>query len=162
MDDREYMLMAFKGDQAAVDLVLSVAAIAGTWDDLIDQDKPVAESSINRVFTACLLDLPINPFYQKHCGALLPVLATSIINYQIANQYERGTDVEGHVLAHTLRYSIADLPSFIAYLIGGMEWAAQVAPELRRRSQKDTISNYLCEIKNKQADRSAQEVNKHA
>lgn len=151
MNDIEYMTEAFKGDIDAVRLVMDIVEIAGTWDDLIDRDKPVSGKKISRAFTLCLVSLPDNPFYQRHANTLLPVIVTSIVNYHIANHYESEPDVEGHALAHVLRYSVADVISFICFLIGGMEWAQQWGPELRRRSQKDTISHYLSEMAEKQA-----------
>lgn len=35
--------------------------------------------------------------------------------------------------------------------LGGQEWAQQVAPELRRRCQRDTLENYISEIGRKYA-----------
>ncbi len=145
-DDREYLLHAYKGNADAVALVLAIAEISHTWDDLIDRDKPVSDAQINRAFGIALLELPKNPFYQAHCLELLPVMTTGTLNWQTANEYEKTKDHEAHALAHVLRYGIADLVLFIAYLIGGQEWAKQVAPELRRISQKDTLENYLAEV----------------
>lgn len=149
MNDYDFMLYAYKGNAAAVDLVLNIADIAGIWDDLIDRDKPVSDAQINRAFGIALLELPKNPFYQAHCLDLLPVMTTGTLNWLTANEYEKQQDKEAHALAHVLRYGIADLVLFIAYLIGGQEWAQQVAPELRRRSQKDTLENYLSEVRSK-------------
>lgn len=145
-DDREYMLYAYQGNADAVALVLNIAEVSHSWDDLHDKDKPVSNSQINRAFTLSLLEIPKNPFYQKHCLDLLPVMTTGALNWLTANQYETQEDKEAHALAHVLRYGIADVALFIAYLIGGLEWAEQVAPELRRRSQKDTLENYLNEV----------------
>lgn len=150
-DDREHLLHAYKGDAAAVDLVLAIAEISHTWDDLIDRDKPVDDARINRAFTLALLELPRNPFYLQHRDELLPVMTTGALNYLTANEYEKQDDAEAHALAHVLRYGIADLVLFVAYLIGGQEWAQSVAPELRKLSQKDSLENYLSEIRRKHA-----------
>jgi hypothetical protein len=45
------------------------------------------------------------------------------------------------------RYSIADVSLYLATAIGGPEWAAEVGPELRLRSQKDKLENFLKEMK---------------
>jgi len=148
-DDREYLLHAYQGNTDAVDLVLRIAEISHTWDDLVDRDKPVTDAQINRAFSIALLELPKNQFYQAHCLDLLPVMTTGTLNWLTANEYEKQQDKEAHALAHVLRYGIADLALFIAYLIGGQEWAQQVAPELRRRSQRDTMENYLSEVRRK-------------
>lgn len=148
-DDREYLLHAYRGNSDAVDLVLDIAEISHTWDDLIDRDKPVEDARINRAFAISLLEIPKNPFYQAHYLELLPVMTTGALNWLTANEYEKQQDKEAHALAHVLRYGIADIALYVAYLIGGMEWAQQVAPELRRRSQRDTLEHYLIEIRGK-------------
>lgn len=150
-DDREFLLHAYQGNAVAVELVLLVAEISHIWDDLIDKDKPVSDAQINRAFGIALLQLPQNPFYQAHYLELLPVMTTGALNWLTANEYEKIDDQEAHALAHVLRYGIADIALFIAYIIGGQEWAQQVAPEMRRRSQKDTLNNYLSEIGRKHA-----------
>ena len=147
LDDQEYLLYAYKGNTDAIALVLMIAEISHIWDDLIDKDKLVCDAQINRAFAIALLELPRNPYYQSHHIELLPVMTTGVLNWLTANKYEKNTDTEAHALAHVMRYGIADIALFIAYLIGGQEWAEVVSPELRRRSQKDTLKNYLYEIK---------------
>lgn len=148
-DDREYLLYAYQGNANAVGLVLSIAEISHIWDDLIDRDKAVDDARINRAFTIALIEIPKNPFYQAHCLDLLPVMTTGAINWLTANEYEKSTDEEAHALAHVMRYGIADISLYIAYLIGGIEWAQEVSPHLRRIAQKDTLQNYLEEIRRK-------------
>ena len=148
-DDREYLLYAYQGNAAAVDLVRTIAEISHIWDDLIDRDKPVSDAQINRAFMIALLELPKNQFYQAHCLDLLPVMTAGTLNWLTANEYEKTQDQEAHALAHVLRYGIADLVLYIAYIIGGQEWAQQVAPKLRRISQKDTLENYFSEVRKK-------------
>jgi hypothetical protein len=46
-----------------------------------------------------------------------------------------------------IRYSIADIALYLASAIGGPEWAAEVGPELRLRSQKDKLENFMKEMK---------------
>jgi hypothetical protein len=149
MDDREHLLYAYQGDTDAVDMVLSIAETSHIWDDLIDRDKPVSDTQINRAFFIALLELPRNPFYIKHRIELLPVMTTSAVNWLTANEYEKGADEEAHALAHVLRYSIADLVLLVAFIIGGRDWVQKVAPELRRLSQKDSLQAYLSEVRSK-------------
>lgn len=148
-NDREFLLHAYQGNQAAVDLILHIVEVADVWDNLIDKDKELSDAQINRAFAIALLELPRNTFYQQHHVELLPVMTTGTLNWLISNEYEKQQDKEAHALAHVLRYGIADMALFIAYLIGGHDWAQQVAPEMRRRSQKDNLENYLSEIRRK-------------
>jgi hypothetical protein len=150
MNDREFLLHAFKGDEAAIRLALDVAYVSNIWDDLIDQDKEITKADINTAFSVAMVGIPRNPFYQRWMHELLPVMGLGIANFLVANQFERG-DREDRIMAHVMRYSAADLYTHMAALIGGMEWAELVGPELRRRSQRDTLDHYLTELEAKHA-----------
>lgn len=137
--------MAFRENADAVNLALSLSWCSHVWDDLVDQDRVVEESTINSAFYTILVGLPSNPFYRKHMDTLLPIMALGAMNYEIANTYQRSGHRENIALAHVLRYSIADLATAIALIIGGPDWVRQIGPELRQRCQKDTLDNYLSE-----------------
>lgn len=143
--DQEFMLHAFKGDEDAIRLVCDIALIAGVWDDVHDGDKDLTREQISAAFWAATVSVPANPFYLKHADQIRPVMAVGVLNWKLANQFERGLPEE-RVLAHVLRYSIADVATLIAHLVGGHQWAELVGPELRRRSQKDSLENYLQEL----------------
>ncbi len=142
MTDHEFMLHAFRGDLDAIRLIDDVRLVAGVWDDLYDGDKGLTKEQISKAFWAATVSMPSNPFYLRFASDLRPVMAVGV---EIANQYEHGMHEE-RVLAHVLRYSIADVATLMVLLIGGAEWATVVGPELRRRSQKDTLQHYLGEL----------------
>jgi hypothetical protein len=142
------MQHAFKGDADAMRLVDDIRKVSHVWDDVFDQDKPLTREQIGNAFFAAMVGIPQNPFYIRHAEALRPVMLMGVMNWRIANAFERGL-YEERVLAHVLRYSIADVATLMAFLIGGEEWADAVGPELRRRSQKDTLKNYLAELEAK-------------
>ena len=148
MDDRSYMLYAFKGNQAAVDYVLMVARAADVFDNLIDKDVPVSDKDITEALWLLAVEIPRNPFFQSFANDLLPVTATGIINWMAANKMERSKEMNHRAIeiAHVIRYSIADVALMAAFLCGGQEWAAEVGPELRLRSQKSDINDYINSI----------------
>lgn len=148
MDDRSYMLYAFKGNQAAVDYVLMVSRVADVWDDLVDKDKPVSDEAINDAFWKLAIELPANPFYLANMADLRPVMATGITNWMVANRMERSKEMNHRAIeiAHVIRYGIADVAIMAALLCGGQEWAAEVGPELRLRSQKSDLNEYINSI----------------
>ena len=150
MNDRQFLLHAFKGDEDATQLALDLAYVVSIWDDLIDRDREIAPADINTAFATAMVGMPRNPFFQRFANDLLPVMSVGVMNYLIANQYERGNR-EARAMAHVMRYSIADVVTHMACLIGGMAWAEQVGPELRRRSQRDTLDNFLTEMEKKHA-----------
>jgi len=147
MKDRELMLYAFKGDQAAVDYVLMVVRVADVWDNLIDRDKPVSNEEINDAFWKMSVEIPRNAFYRAHIDDLLPVMATGILNWMAANSIERDrTERRAIEIAHVIRYSIADICLLAATLCGGLQWAEHVAAELRLRSQRSDLNEYITSL----------------
>jgi hypothetical protein len=151
MTDREFMLYAFKGNQAAVDYVLMVARVADVWDNLIDKDVPVSNESINDAFWLLAVEIPRNAFYRAYLDEFLPVMTTGILNWMTATAIEREShapsenhkDTRALEIAHVIRYSIADVGLLAACLCGGQKWAAQVGPELRMRSQRSDFKEYI-------------------
>mgnify|MGYP003395407320 CR=1 FL=1 len=154
MIDSEKLLTCFRGNRAAVELAFYIAKVADTWDNLIDRDKEVDDSEINRAFWMCLVDIPRNQFYMAHFNDLQPIIAQSIINYGISNVYQGDSGLletkdEALALAHVLRYSVADVIVHMAFIVGGADWAAGVGPELRAMCQRDTLANFMAEMEAK-------------
>lgn len=143
MKDRDFLDQAFMGNLHAVELALLLSRVSHVWDDLIDRDRPVDDATINETFYALLVTLPSNPFYRDHVDTLLPLMAVGAMNYEIANSYEAVGGVERLALAHVLRYSVADVITAMALIIGGPEWVRKIGPELRQRCQKDTLGHYM-------------------
>jgi hypothetical protein len=150
MTDIEYMTHAFKGDLDAVGLMLSVVKIADVWDNLIDGDVPVAKEDIDRAFWLACVDIPRNPVFRRYQLDLAAVFSMGIVNWKVSDQLVKG-DLHAKQIAHVTRYAIADVALYLATAIGGPEWAAQVGPELRLRSQKDRLEDYLKEHGHEQA-----------
>ncbi|HXC41317.1 MAG TPA: hypothetical protein VN667_20465 [Burkholderiales bacterium] len=154
MTDHEFMRLVFKGNQDAINLIDNVRVISHVWDDVVDGNPRLTREQVSDAFMLALVTLPDNPFYVQHRAALRGVMTVGALNWKIANQFERG-NAEERVLAHVLRYSIADICVLIAHLIGGPDWAEQHGPELRRRSQKDTLKNYLSELEERDGTKPA-------
>lgn len=151
MSDTDTLLSAFRGNRDAVELAFSIARIADVWDNLIDRDKPVSNDEINQAFWIALVEIPRNPFYVRHVQDLQPLIAQSIVNYQIANTLQSEVDSEALNVANVLRYSVADVIVHMAFLCGGMSWAALVGPQLRMLCQKDTLKHFMEEMEAKRA-----------
>ncbi len=147
MNDREFMLHAFKGNQSAVDYVLAIARVADVWDNLIDKDVQVSDKDINEAFWLLAVEIPRNPFFQAFVNDLLPVTATGIMNWMTANRLEHRKEHIAIEIAHVIRYSIADVVMLAALLCGGREWAEEVGPELRLRSQRSDLNEYINSLK---------------
>lgn len=161
MTDPDFYLYAFKGNEAARDFAFDLIYVANIWDDLIDRDHEVTPADINTAFAVALVGMPRNPFFQRFASDLLPVMSLGITNFLIANQFERGS-YEDRVKAHGLRYSAADTFTHMATLIGGMSWAEEVGPELRRRAAKEKLNDYLQELDSKYPNATSEGGSSHA
>ena len=144
MSDREFLMFAFKNDANALDYALMIAKIADVWDNLIDGDKPVSSGKINQAFRWLAVDIPRNPFFRAYSDTLLPVIESGILNWMIANRMEEDAgNTRALEIAHVIRYSIADVLLIVARICGGAEWAIEVGPELRMRSQRSDFKEYI-------------------
>jgi|APGre2960657404_1045060.scaffolds.fasta_scaffold161601_2 hypothetical protein len=145
MNDDEYLMHCLHGDRDAYDFCKQIVMISNVWDDLIDQDKTIPAEMINKAFYASLIEIPCNPFFQRFISVLTPIMANGIMNWHISNTLvtkgERALEI-----AHVLRYSAGDVICQCVLLIGGMDWARQVCPELRMRIQKDSLENFKKEV----------------
>lgn len=148
MSGVDQLKACFKGDDAAVQLLLLLREISHTWDDLIDRDKPVTHHQIHRSFWLALVGLKTNRFYIHYEASLLPVLETGIFNYVASVDLER-TPGHSRQLAHTSRYAVGDVALLMARLIGGIDWAMEQAPVLKLLLQTDTFEEFDKEMEAK-------------
>jgi hypothetical protein len=130
-----------QGNEDAVQLVLAIREISHVWDDLVDQDRPVAPAQIHRAFWQAIVGLQLNPFFQAHAPTLLPILETGIMNFVASCELERNP---GHPrqLAHTARYQAGDVVLVIARIVGGADWAMQVAAQLKLLLHTDRYEDF--------------------
>lgn len=145
LTDDEFLRYAYQGNSDALRLGMDVIAIADTWDNLLDGDKEVSKEALNGAFIRALIDIPANPFFHEYALQLVPIFRAVIVNWFIANDYEASGSQKDLVAAHTLRYAPLDVLTNSIAIVGGIAWAAEVGPELRRRSQKDELGAYLKE-----------------
>jgi hypothetical protein len=127
---REAFNIWFGGDAAAVALCLDLLAVAHTWDDLVDGDKPVSPAEINAVFKRLLIDIPRNPFYRACQDELMPLLQNVFLQWQAANVFE--AERSNLPKAYMLRAGIYQIFAYVAWLIGGDDHAALVSPQVWR------------------------------
>jgi len=113
-----------KNDENAIRFVIDLVFIAHLWDDLIDKDKNRTNSEINAGFKTCLFHLLENPFYARCIGDLKPIMVNAYLNWHASNI------IKDPSKQWFLRASIYNIIVHSAYLIGGMEWAERVTPEI--------------------------------
>ena len=120
-----------KGNIDAMRLIIDIFDLIHIWDDLVDKDKERTSDEINNAFRIALIDIPLNPFYQRYQGHLIPLIMNCILQWEDANEMEKMGDSDKHQ-AFMLRASVIQLISYCAFLIGGMEWSRQVGTNIRK------------------------------
>lgn len=144
LTDQQLLTAAYRQNADAVALANKLRTISHVIDDLIDHDKAIPDEAVFGAFWDVLVELPANPFYSANLGPLHSLVVASLLNWRIANTFERG-GVEDRNMAHSLRYDLATVLIMIAYLIGGRAWAEAFGPEIRRRCQKQPLAEYVAE-----------------
>ena len=135
-----------KGNFAAVKLCLDLVFIAHVWDDLYDKDRERTGEDISNAFRIALVEIPENPFYIQNLSDLRPLMMNVILQWQDANVLEHGNDHDKH-MAYMLRAGIVQVISYCAYLIGGVEYAKEVGPDIRRLYEEG-LQDFLKEFEN--------------
>lgn len=137
---RELMPL-LKNDAWAVQFCVQWIRVGQFWDDLIDRDCPFDNARIHLCMETAVLDIPENPFFQAHALQLLPMMRNAVLCWKDSNDMERRDSEHARVLAFGLRSAYTELLNYVAYLVGGMDWAEKVGPALRLLND-ETIQDY--------------------
>lgn len=139
----EMHLRMVRGNRAAYEFLTTMFEVLHFWDDLIDRDKEVTPEAVNRSMWDALITIPENVFFQQNFSQLMPLLKTAIWNWQAANVMEASQDSLDKQIAFVLRSTYVDLVSMCAYIVGGRDWAHEVALEARRQTSSEGFDDYL-------------------
>jgi hypothetical protein len=129
-----------KGNEEAVTFLIQLCRVLHFWDDLEDRDKSIPRSEVNAAMYIALVALPRNQFYRRYFDELNPLVANAIFNWHCANQLEAEDDEAAKQIAFVIRSAYA------ARILGGYEWAQEVAPEIRRHWHKEGFDGYLANL----------------
>jgi hypothetical protein len=140
---------ALKGDADAIGFVQALVRICDVWDDLIDRDATVQPEPIHQAFYLALVDLPGNPFYRAHFAALQPVIVGGILSWWASNRMESSPYRRSRQIAFIARSQIAEVITMAAGLVGGIDWARSVGPDIKRLIHSDDMGQYLKELESK-------------
>jgi hypothetical protein len=132
----------FQNNESAVEFAMMLVHICDVWDDLIDGDC-VTHQDINRAMSMCLSGLPRNAFYRKFIDELTPHIEVGICNWLASDELRKRGSQKDLEVANVIRHDIVDTFIHVARLIGGLDWAAQCAAEIRVLAQNDTLEQYL-------------------
>lgn len=136
----------FNGNESAVSFIEDFFAVCHIWDDLIDKDKPLTDTDINRAFVIAFIKIPRNQFYQANFGILNPLMEHAFVNWFAANNLEKQKE---HLdIAYDLRNTYLNIIVACAGIIGGVDWAASVAIDVQKNLNKnDSFEDYVAKLK---------------
>jgi len=144
---RYSLLVGWVGDPQAVQFILDLGDAAELWDDLEDQDKPIDKAQVSRVFTNLLVELPLNPFFERYKMQLIPLMVAGINAWQDATMLEKGSDND-RAMAYVLRDWYVELTAFVVYLVRGREAMRACSMDIRRFfSAHETLHQYMENLK---------------
>jgi hypothetical protein len=131
----------FKGDEEAVEFALNLWTAAQEWDDIEDEGKC---HDHNALLAWLAFGKEYTPFFAKHHLILRPAMLFMYLQWNAANQLERGSVNDIHK-AYMLRAGIYGVFHTIAWIVGDDEWATQVGPEIYRE-YAETIDSLVEEM----------------
>jgi|GEM_PF-1407950 len=139
---RNEKLREWVGEPWAVRFIIDFGDACELFDDLIDRDKELEDGHVIRVLFSLLTEMPLNPFWDEHKGALIPVIVTGINAWLDANELEKGDDHD-QVFSYVLRDWYMELLAFVIYLTRGRDYMRSVSMEIRRWfTHHETLDDY--------------------
>ena len=136
-----------KGDSEATTFCVDLMNICQVWDDLIDKDSEYTDDDINKTFQTLLFSLPMNSFYVAHQHELRPLIMNSILKWFDANEMEKGKEESDLHMSYMLRAEIYSIFCYVAFLIGGLNYAKTVGVKIRRL-YSEKLSEFIEEMQN--------------
>lgn len=120
-----------RGDTAAVRLAAQLIEVAHFVDDLVDGDfVPPADAA--RLTRMMLLEIPSNTFYRENFTYLQPLLGQCWLQWQASNAMEKAQEPGDRAKCYMLRAGLYGLLHGMTVVVGGLDWAEEVGPEIYR------------------------------
>jgi len=115
-------------DGAALGYLQSICYAARLMDDTVDADHGPVD--YHRLFHVLLVELPANPFFQRHREALIALHSASLNAWQDADAWLAHSDLRRqHALV--FRDYLTELGLLVAYLVGGYDHRRAVSLQVR-------------------------------
>lgn len=147
MINRNKLFEFCNGDSNAVSLILDFHSLFCTWDDCIDQDKPMIHNRINSAFIWALFGMESNPFYVLHKEALKASALSCVALWIAANDFEGTNEKRLLHQSFVMRCSPYNLYGLIVLLSGGMTNHIESLKYFYSLNEDDSLESYLTEHK---------------
>lgn len=131
----------FRGCESAARLAALVTEVAHVCDDLIDVDRDLLPATIARSYRVMLLEIPSNTFYRENFDFIQPLLAMVWLQWSASCVMEREQLEGDREKSYMLRAGLYGLYHGIATIVGGLDWAESIGPDIYR-SYGEKLENF--------------------
>lgn len=137
----------YKDDEDAIRISLLLVEVADIWDDLVDRDKDVPSSLIDKAFVSALFELQRYPLWFN--AGLQHHVLNVYLRWRDATAIETDSNATDDDLnkCYMLRAGLYDIFVVIAYHLFGDDYAREVGPVVRR-FYGETLKDYKEEMRN--------------
>lgn len=140
---RRNLIEVFQLPIQAVDWLCTLFDTIQTLDDLYDCDRLVTKDELKTLIWSSLIALPNNPFFRANQDALWPLVATSILKWQGANEKEEnGT---ANAVSFVWRAGFYDIVLMVVGIVHGHKFASDHADKVMNL-YGEKIEEYLKEF----------------
>ncbi len=132
-EEREQALRWCRGDHAAVEMLDAIAASTQHLDDLVDEHGwPLHERSrlVVHVYDIFLRRLPSNKFWAAYSHIVAPTLMAGVLDWDASNEWQQSENQTTRMFGYVRREVMDALIVQCAHILGGPDWARQVAREV--------------------------------
>ena len=151
--ERNSKMIAWIGQESAVNWVLDFFNIAEFFDDVYDKDKQISNKLIEQVVYSCLVDYPSNTFFQAYSYILTPQISFVIMLWIGANQLEHRAmqnqeDDDGAEILHDLHRAFTERNVYammimtVIEIVRGREIARSLITEVMDFFGAETFEEY--------------------
>lgn len=137
-----FVSWCLKGNQSAISFFMESSLLAHFFDDLIDKDCSISKDEIQLNLWRSMITLPRNEFYRNNFNELNPLVASSILNWIAANELEKTDSSEDKEISFIIRSEYVNLLIHSALIVGGLAWANEITPKIRRFWHDETLAGY--------------------
>lgn len=126
----EWFAFITGGNADAANLCMLVFDWINQYDHIIDRDVQgdAVDEVMHRGMWRAIVEIPANPFYQRHWQALAPSLENMICTWRASVTLQRIGTPKALEMAHVMRWIPAEFFLHCARLAAGKEWADTIAP----------------------------------
>lgn len=118
-------------------------------DDYVDNDKPMLTlgEDMARLLELCLVQIPLNPFYQQHGALIAPLIVTALASWVTSNKLKLSSDPDLQAWGWAMRDQLEQVQTMIGYIEGGMDQAIRenerTAIQYRTDADRESIEDWV-------------------